>query len=469
MSDSPILFTWQELLTITEGSWLVPPAGEEAGGVQAVSMDSRAIAAGELFLAYRGETHDSHDYLSQALDHQAAALIVDRRPSHALLDRCLATAVPCLQVSDTLAAYQALGHAHRRRFDKLRVIAITGSSGKTSTKEMVAAIARAAVGVDAVLATQGNTNNLIGVPRNLLQLRLHHRIAVLELGTSLPGEIAILTRLVQPDIAILTSIGPVHLEGLGSIEGVRREKAAIFEPLALNDGWAILPRELAQEPILADLLPAGRTITVGSRPDADLRVTYVSGDLEGSRFTASLGDQPPVEVSWPLHGAHQAANGGLALAAGLRLGVDLPAAAAALAKLLLPGMRMAITERDGVHWINDAYNANADSMRALIDWLALAVKPDQPLILCLGDMLELGEQVQDFHREIISYARRRLPAGTIVAIGPEMARAAGELGGCIVFEQVPDARDWLHSQLPTSGVVAIKASRGMRLERLLPA
>jgi UDP-N-acetylmuramoyl-tripeptide--D-alanyl-D-alanine ligase len=218
-------FTWSEMTTITAGSWATEHAGT-LPGVASVSTDTRKIGPGDMFLCLKGERFDGHDFAAGAVESGAAAVCCSEARQD-IMDAAAKSGAAVLVVDDTLTALQNLGRAHRRRFPDIPVIAITGSSGKTSTKEMTAGVL--AAGLDGeVLATIGNTNNLIGVPQNLLRLTGDHVAAVLELGTNAPGEIGTLVRAVEPTCAVLTSVGAGHLEGLGTIDGVAAEKSDIF-------------------------------------------------------------------------------------------------------------------------------------------------------------------------------------------------------------------------------------------------
>jgi UDP-N-acetylmuramoyl-tripeptide--D-alanyl-D-alanine ligase len=360
-----------------------------------------------------------------------------------------------LIVADTLRAYQQLAGAHRRRLGALTVVGITGSSGKTSTKEILGSLLRAHLG-DAVLVTRGNENTQIGVPQTLLRLTEAHRVAVVELGTSRPGELARLVALARPDVAVLTAVSPAHLEGLGDLAGVAREKASIFDGLP-EDGVAVLPAELAEGSIIAARLP-GRVIRV--------QVDYLGGDLTGARFRAEWSGRKGLEVTWPLPGRHLAANAGLALAVADHLGVPEEMLRKGLQACRLPGQRLQIREHDGVTWIADAYNANPDSVRALVAWLAELPPPTGQLHLVLGDMLELGTQAEALHDRVMADVTRRLPAAVVWTLGPLMAARAPIADRA--FTEVDELRAALHPALKAGDRVALKGSRAIALERLLP-
>ncbi|OVE80925.1 hypothetical protein BVY04_04545 [bacterium M21] len=444
------LFTWEDLADVTRGEWLNFATLRE--GILNISTDTRTIVEGDLFLALVGERFDGHEFIDTAIENGASAVLVSRP---------IEATVPTLVVNDTLCAYHRLARYHRKRFPALLTVGITGSSGKTSSKEIIASVMRRHFGADYVLITEGNTNNQIGVPQNLLRLREHHRCAILEMGTNMPGEIEILRSLVCPNIAVLTNIGPVHLEGLGDLDGVAREKSAIFAGAQL----AILPAEYAELPIVAGQLPA-LVMRTGFSSTVDVQVELLSSNLHGSSF-ATYQDGCRAEVSWKLHGQHMAMNAAAAFAIGKHLFLDNKLLCKALSECEIPGMRMRISEHDGVTWINDAYNANPDSMRALIDWLVEVVDDSRQIRLVLGDMLELGPDSIQYHQDLLTCAKRRLPDAMIIGVGPCMAEAGKGLD-VTAFPGTEEASPALRSELPVGAIVALKGSRGMALEQLVP-
>lgn len=292
-------FDWTALASITGGKWSTPPGGQ---GVEEICYDSRFARPGALFCALPGDRVDGHDFVSTAARAGAVAALVAHPQDEPL---------PQLIVPDTLRAFQQLAAAHRRRQTDLLMIGITGSSGKTSTKEILASLLRAHLG-GAVWMTRGNANTQIGVPETLLGLTGAHRFAVLELGTSQPGELARLTDLVRPDVAVLTSVGNAHLEGFGDRDGVAREKASIFVGLPA-DGLAVVPADLATHPIIGPQLPSG-VATVACGGDATVSIEYLGGDLRSARFCATRARKTPLDVMWSLTGRHMALNAAAAIA-----------------------------------------------------------------------------------------------------------------------------------------------------------
>lgn len=446
-------FTFEELKAITGGRWLVAPGSR--GGVVGVSTDSRTLEPGELFVALQGERLDGHDFVTQAAAAGAGAVIVSR-PAR--------IAGPTLLVPDTRQAYQRLARAHRQRFPRLQVVGITGSVGKTSTKEMLGAICRAAWD-EAVLVTPGNANTQLGVPQTLLALGRNHRVAVVETGTSRPGELAILADVIRPDVAVLTTLAPAHLEGLGDLDGVAREKASLLAALGAR-GRAVIPAELVTHHRLTPHLPL-EVLTVATAAPADVIIDYLGGDLGGSSFRVLRPDRPALEIRWSLTGRHLALNAGFAVAAAAQLGIPDEAITTGLNRVRLPGMRMEITETGGVTWINDAYNASPRSVAALIDWLTELPAPAGRLVLVLGDMAELGERAGALHREILALAADRLPGATLLVYGPLMAAAAPQ--AVERFTDEDDLRKALAGRLRPGDRVALKGSRALGLDRLVPS
>ena len=383
------MFNWNTLTEILDSSAKV----ESDFQVKAISTDSRSIQRGDVFLALSGERFNGHNYLQQVIDAGAAGLIISEN---------LSLNIPTIKVSNTLTAYQKIANCWRNHFNNLTLIGVTGSSGKTSSKEIIGSILKAAF--DDVLLTKANTNNQIGVPQNLLNLTEQHQAAIIEMGTNYPGEIDILSNCGEPNIAVLTNVGPVHLEGLGSIEGVAREKVSIFNGLK-KDGLALLHDSLIENPIILEGCP--QFISYGLSEKADYRVIYHGGDFQNSSFSVIKPDKTELNIKCTLKGSHMAQNAAAAIAIADYLKIDDQLVIKALSNCQLPGMRMKIETINGIQWINDAYNANPDSMKSLINWLASV---DQKLnYLVLGDMLELGPDSSKLHAELCLYAKEKLP------------------------------------------------------------
>ncbi len=453
------MFSLEELIAATGGKPLNAP---DAKGVASISTDSRKDAPGSLFVALSGESFDGHEFLSAALERGAAILCVEK----AKLSK-LPAGAPALVVDSCLDAYQSLAAFHRSRFKDLKLVALTGSSGKTSSKEMLRAIFERAFGKDHVLATEGNLNNQVGVPITLLKLESRHKICVVEMGTNHFGEIEPLSRIARPDAALIVSIGRCHLEHFGSLEGVAKEKSSIFRHLKPG-GSAIVPASGNCSEALREAASGRKTLSFGGESGADVWSEYLGGRLSGSEFVLHAKGGASAKVSWPLSGAHQARNAAGAAAVALSLGVELPLVAEGLANCSLPGMRARVAEHAGATWINDAYNANPDSMKASIEWLS-GFADNSKLLLGLGDMRELGDCALAAHVETLEFALSKLPGARILAVGPVMCEAVKSVS--IPLESFPDsasAASRFQSLAKPGDTVFIKASRGTRLELLEP-
>ena len=460
-------FTFADLAQVTGGRWLDPLPCSRPGTL-AVCDDTRQLFPGALFVAIRGEAVDGHDFLDPAVTTGAGAVCIQRELSAALVTELRVSGVPRLLVADTLAAYQELALAHRLRYPQLPVVAITGSCGKTSTKEMIAAVLNAQF-PGAVLKTEGNTNNHFGVPRNLLRLNLSHRAAILELGSNHPGEIAGLVRLVRPRIGVVSNIGHAHLEFFRNLAGVAAEKGSLFAGVD-PDGIAIYPSEAEHADILRQQAGSRRLLSFGAGPAADVRVQYHGASADGYVLTLTWRASGETRTfTWGLGGEHQALNAAAAAAVGQALGIAPDTIVAGLHGVLLPGMRMQVTVHAGVHWVNDAYNSNPDSARASLAWfreITAAADPARCFVV-LGDMRELGELTTAAHLALLKHARALFPHSPILPVGAHMTAAAADCG----VRAVPDAaaaKHDLENQVRSGDWVLLKASRGIRLETVLP-
>ena len=410
--------------------------------------DSRKVKPGQLFVALKA-ARDGHDFIGKALEAGAAAALGERQ----------LPGVPMVVVPDSLAGLQAIAAGWRATLAGTRFIGLTGSVGKTTTKEMTAA---ACAAVRRTQWTQANFNNDIGVPRTLLDLRPDTEIAVVEMGMNHAGEISRLTRLARPHVAVITNVGTMHIEYLGSREGIRDAKLEILEGLAPN-GVAVLNGD---EPLLRNAAPACRTLWFGLGPDNDLRAEEIRPTESGVAFTAvGLGERVPVEL--PVPGVHFVMNALAALLAAHAVGVPLETAAAGLRGFENTGDRLRLLQKRGYTVIADCYNAGPESMRA-----ALQVLRERPAhgrrIAVLGDMLELGDYAPAAHRTAGAEAAQA--ADLILAYGPlsrDLAAAAGEKARWF------DSRESLLAALRETArpgdLLLFKASHGMRLEQVLEA
>ncbi|MEP7380106.1 MAG: UDP-N-acetylmuramoyl-tripeptide--D-alanyl-D-alanine ligase [Gemmatimonadota bacterium] len=414
-----------------------------------VATDTRTVATGDLFVALIGERYDAHDFMAEAVRRGATAVVAsDAR-------RVVGLGVPAFVVDDTTHALGALGTFRRRAWGGT-IVAVAGSNGKTSTKELIAAALSARFEVH---ATRGNLNNHIGVPLTLLAIPDEAAIAVVEIGTNHPGEVSALRALVDPDIAVVTSVGEEHLEGLGDLAGVLREECAVFEGVSL----AISPAE--QPEIGREARATGRRLVEAGTSAGDVVPDRFGIGMDG-RGWATFG---AVTLTVPLLGAHNLRNALLALAVARACGVPDVEAADAMASLAQLSMRSTLESYGSLLVLNDAYNANPASAREALSLLA-AVGAGRPQVAILGSMLELGGQGTALHEEI---ARRALTsdAQVIAGVGEFEASFARLAPNDPRVLTAPDADAlWplLSPRLPADAVVLLKGSRGMRLERLLP-
>jgi UDP-N-acetylmuramoyl-tripeptide--D-alanyl-D-alanine ligase len=420
--------------------------------VRAICTDTRAVQPGDCFVALRGESFDGHDFVAEAVQKGAVAVVVDD-PA-----RAAGFGVPVFAVYDTLVALGALGRFKRRAWGR-PVIAVGGSNGKTSTKELI----RAALGARLnVHATTGNLNNRIGVPLTLLALPDDADVAVIEVGTNEPGEIAVLRDICEPDIGVITTVQEEHLEGFGDLAGVLREEASLAEGVPT----VVVPTdEGALRMAVAG--KARRVITAGIG-EGDIGTSAHGLNTDGSAWL-QVGD---VRVQVPLRGEHNLRNALLALAVAHECGIGLADAGAAIGALDLarmPGMRSAVTPLGAALLINDAYNANPGSARAALKLLE-AVGVGRPRVVILGTMRELGAASEKSHREIAE-AAVATDAAVIAGIGEFAAALAAAAPGdarVITASDVEDLWPVLQPRLRADAAILLKASRGVRLERMVP-
>ena len=423
----------------------------------AVVTDSRAIKGGELFVALRGEHFDGHDFVADCLQHGAKAAMVAHDWQGKKQEDW-----PLLEVADTRVALGDLAAYWRAKL-ATPLAAVTGSNGKTTVKEMLASILRAAAGSDAaVLATEGNLNNDIGLPLTLLRLQPAQRYGVVEMGMNHPGEIAYLTRIGKPDVALINNAQPAHLEGMGSVEAVARAKAEIFEGLA-DAGTAVINADDAYAPLWRELAAPHRVLTFGVEQAADVSADYRLRP-DGSAMTLNT---PEGGAQMELHvpGLHNVRNALAATAAALAMNISLADIVCGLSGFA--GVKGRLQHKRGKHGaalIDDTYNANPASVRAAIAVLAAC---GGKRVLVLGDMGELGEAAQELHAGI-GTAARQAGIETLYAMG-EMSRATveGFGAGARHFESAQALAAAVESELDALTTVLIKGSRFMRMERVV--
>jgi UDP-N-acetylmuramoyl-tripeptide--D-alanyl-D-alanine ligase len=419
-----------------------------------VATDTRRLTSGSLFVALKGDRFDAHDFLAQARAAGATGAVVRR--GTARVDGLVLFEVP-----DTLAALGALARARRRALPPdAPVVAITGSSGKTSTKEMIRAALAARWG-ERVHATTANLNNLVGVPLTILAAPERTAALVVEAGASVPGEIARLRSIIEPTIGVVTNVGYAHVEGFGSVEGVLREKVSLLDGVPVGVVGTEPPALAAEARRRTRTIVAGRDAGADARPDA--------AELDdGGRPVITWGGATGTVAAV---GFHQIDNAMIALAVAREAGVEPAAALAALARAQIPGGRGRVVEAGGLTIVDDSYNANPSSLRAAVEFARwLAGRRRRPLALVLGSMLELGAESARLHAAAAAEIAAA-PPDLVAAVGAfvpafEVHRAA--LGARLVT--APDAGaigPRLKAALGGNEIVLLKASRGVALERVL--
>ncbi len=435
-----------------------------------VHTDSRSVQPGDLFVALQGERFDAHAFVPQAQAAGAAAALAHGGLAEAGLAG--------IEVPDTLRAFGALAAGWRAQFS-LPLVAVTGSNGKTTVTQMVAAIFAAHAG-DAALATQGNFNNAIGVPHTLLRLRAAHRLAVVELGMNHPGEIAYLAGLVQPTVALVNNAQREHLEFMHTVQAVAEENGAVFAALS-PDGVAVFPADDDYTPLWHGLAGARRCLTFGAGGD----VQCARADWQGGAWQLRVATpQGGFSCQLAIAGRHNVRNALAATACALATGVPLAAIAQGLAAFApVKGRSRAFSVQrstasgvsaahannananDTITVVDDSYNANPDSVRAAIEVLA---ELPAPRLLVLGDMGEVGDQGPQFHAEAGAHARHS-GIEQLFTLGAQSAHAARAFGAARHFDNMALLQAAVRETLPGLGSVLVKGSRFMKMEQVLQA
>ena len=466
-------FTIEEVLKVTGGKLL---SGELRQRARRLRTDSRELQWGDLFFALKGPYFDGHQFVSQAIKNGAIGAVVETSPPQDLIRnlnrwnrRRNKPPSIYIKVGDALMAFQELARYHRQRFD-IPVIAITGSNGKTTTKEMVTSILKAQW---RVLSTKGNFNNKIGLPHTLLRLHKGHEMAVIEMGVDAEGQTTRLCQIAQPTIGVMTNIGPDHLEFFGSIEGSARAKAELLAELP-SDGTVVLNADDGYYPWLQPQVRCNQ-LAFGLSRKAQVRGSQVR----------PLGSRTHFQVSFPTlkrsksasirtQGIHNVSNALAAMAVGYTVGMSAHTMMKGLEQFRPAAMRSQILKRRGITIIQDCYNANPASMKAAIDLLMeMGTEAGTGTFAVLGDMLELGKHSKQLHREVGEWAVAKNVSCLIAcgALGKEMAKGAQSTGrhSTKVFEvpTVEEASSLLRGMIGRGDVLLIKGSRGMTMEKIL--
>ena len=438
-------------------SELVSVLGADLLGVdikfQGVATDTRQAMAGMLFVALRGDNFDAHAFVDKAKAQGAVALLVEQ---------ALDCDLPQLVVKNSRQALLSLAAAWRARLN-LRIVAITGSNGKTSVKTLLRDILACAAGTEAVHATAGNLNNEIGVPLTLFGLNKKHRYAVIEIGANHAGEIESLTQAVLPDVALITLCAPAHLAGFGDKDGVARAKGEIFLGLGAA-GTAIINLDDNYADYWRDLNPSSRQISYfGWKNKADVYAEAITLDTASSRWRlcTPIGQR---DIYLNLAGRHSIKNALAAAACALALACDLDAIVTGLAQTKAPAGRLhALQLGQRLVW-DDSYNANPSSVMAGIDVLATAAAPRY---LILGDLGELGAEVENWHQQLGLYAKQAGLEGlyTVGKYSKHSSQAFGK--AALHFDEMSALQTHLSTQLPQQASLLVKGSRSARMERVI--
>lgn len=458
-------WTLEQILAATKGTLMVPNGG---GCFRSISTDSRTVKPGDIFLGLSGDNFDGAAFAAQAVSHGATGLIVDR-----VLDPI--PPVPTVIVQDTLRALGDLASFRRCLMKNLTVVAVTGSSGKTTVKEMTASILDQC---GKTLKTKGNFNNLVGLPLSLLPVNYHHQFAVMEMGMNVPGEIARLTEIARPDVACINNIQPAHLAGLGSIQGVALAKGELFA--GCPDSATLIVN--LEDPMVRALAKGARqkTIGFGFRSVADVRATRIAPrGQEGLAFTLHVAGER-ARVGIKVIGRHNVLNSLAAAAMAHAAGAGMAEIVKGLEAFATGENRLGIKRLPGgLRVINDSYNANPSSMSAALSTVAM-IRKEERTVAVLGDMLELGEFSLSAHETL---------GGEVAKQGFDYLCGVGEYAGAVVaaarkagmgmdyareFSSKDDVATFIlelmdKGNLASGDLVLVKGSRGMRMEQVITA
>ncbi|MGQ9608047.1 MAG: UDP-N-acetylmuramoyl-tripeptide--D-alanyl-D-alanine ligase [bacterium] len=451
-------FTIKDIIKATDGRLI---KGNPDTIVSDISTDSRTLNEGDLFVALIGERFDGHSFIKQAIERGAIGVVVSKDVNQNI--GCV------IRVSDTLQALGDIAKFYRERFH-VPVIGVTGSNGKTTTKDMIASVLQEKYNV---LKSEGNLNNTIGLPLTVFKLSKTHETLVLEMGISVPGEMARLVEIAKPKISVITNISPTHLEFLGSIEGVIAEKSI----LARSTDIGVLN---ADDPNVANMRNGigGKTIFYSVKESADVMAVDIEMDQYGRpkfRLILKTDVEGEVDINIPSIGKHNVYNALRAASVGSIFGVEIDLIKKALEMYKPMEMRMQRLEIKGITIIDDTYNSNPASLIAAIDFL-LSMDSSKKKALVVGDMLELGEHSDRLHAEIGDYIGRntKKALSALITVGGKsvnIAESAIESGfdedKVIICKTNSDAASQLFSMLDRIDVVLIKGSRGMRMEEIV--
>ena len=460
MQQSSPQLTLKEVITAA-GATLI--SGGRDAVFRGICTDSRLLISGNLFVALRGDNFDGHDFAQKALDLGAAGVVISDAGKIDLKETGNAAVI---KVADTLSALGDFAHYWRSKFS-VPVFGLTGSSGKTTTKEMMAAI----IGRQKnILKTEGNLNNLIGLPQTIFRLSSAHEAAILEMGTNAPGEIKRLTQIAAPDFGLITNIGPAHLAKLGSIEGVRREKGDLFAYMDKN-GTAVVNLDDENIRIISDAWK-GRRVTFSMISDADVRLAKMEKSGARGMILKLVVASKEYKAEMKIAGTHNVYNALAAAAAALALDIDVENILAGLAAFTPVAGRMQVTKlKNGAYLIDDSYNANPASMREALMTLK-DMKSGHAGYAFLGDMLELGDAAAEMHRKIgmlaaVTGVNTLFLQGEFSQVTAAGAAEGGLPDDKIIFLSDPErAALNLKKILKKGDWILVKGSRRMKMEKI---
>ncbi len=461
-------FTGDEVLAATGGTLL---KGTTGCRIQRVCTDSRKVRKGDLFVALKGDRFDGHRFINEVFTRGARGVVLEAWPRHAGVGAPASSRADpfVVKVTDSLRAYQDLATFHRARFD-IPVVAVTGSNGKTTTKEMVAKTLSPRW---RLRKTAGNLNNRIGLPHTVLGLTASHQAAVLELGVDAAGQTTRLAEIAKPTIGLITNVGNDHLEFFGSVDGSARAKAELLARLP-REGAVVLN---ADDPYYDFFRRRARcaVVSFGLREEADVRGSHVQQRGAHTEFRLHVaGRRLSHRLSLRAHGIHNVLNALAAIAVGRVLGLSVANMAAGLSRFRPVALRSQVSSWRGISVIQDCYNANPDSMKAAVTLLR-EFGVGRRTIAVLGDMLELGTEARTLHRDVGAFVAGSRVSLLVVCgeLGGELARGASAEGmpASRIFEarRVGDAARILKKLVEPGDVVLLKASRAMRFECLADA
>ena len=454
-------FTLDEILKAT-GAKTVQPGSRDFADVV---TDTRKIETGVLFIALKGERFNGEDFAAEALKKGAAGVMVGRECSKANLEQAEKAKGTVLQVQDTLEAYQQIAHLHRMKFD-LPVVAITGSNGKTTTKDLTAAVLSAR---GPVQKTQANFNNEIGLPLTLLGIEARHRAAVTEIGMRGLHQIEALAPLAAPTVGIVTNVGETHMELLGSLENIAKAKAELVEAIPAG-GTVILNADNPYVAGMKDKAQEGvKVMTFGIEQPADVKAEAIRTEGSSTLFMVEY-EKERHEYILPMVGRHNVENALAAVAAGFALGMKAEEIREGLLNLEATKMRFECQEVGPWHVVNDAYNASPMSMKAAIETLSDLVKEGRKIAV-MGDMLELGDVEEEAHRQVGRELGQHGFAAVVTRgkLGALIAEGAKETGVAEAYScgSHEEAAAKLKEILQPGDTVLFKGSRGMQMEKII--